>query len=157
MIVQTSPPERIALVDQTHYETQELCSDGSFIRNIRAQLEDLRTTTGVETSLRISYVWPPSVPVAVADNVTAIVSEALTMIRAHGVATRVEIYLGADVDGAFLVLMEDGKWSPWSRRVPEQSAPVWAIQERAARLASYVEVIESEGKGSKLRVVLPPW
>jgi signal transduction histidine kinase len=150
--------ERTPLVEDTpYYGIDELRSDGSFVRKIRDLLDHLRASTGMETNLRISFVWPSSVPVSVAENLGAIVEEALENIRRHGFATKVGIQLGADVESVFLVLRDEARRSPWSRRTQEQDEALWAIQARAVQLAAHVEVVESEGKGSKLRVVLPPW
>jgi signal transduction histidine kinase len=148
----------IPVVEETaYYGIEELRSDRSPVGQVRTVLDNLRATTGIETNLRVSYVWPSRIPVAVADHLSVIVEEAVENIRLHGTAANVEIQLGADVDAAFLVVREDGKRSAWSRRVPEQDAALGAIQERAARLSSSVEVIESDAGGSKLRIVLPPW
>lgn len=169
VIVQTRPAEltenpannkaeHFPFIEATpYYSIEELRSDGGFVRKIRALLHDLQTTTDIETDLRISFVWPSIVPVAVADNLGAIVEEALANIRLTGAATRVEVQLRADVDSALLVLRDNGRRSPWSGRVREQEAALSAIQGRAAQLVAHVEIVESEGRGSKLRVVLPPW
>jgi signal transduction histidine kinase len=149
---------RAPLVEEIpYYGIDELRSDGSFVRRVRDLLDDLRAGTGMEATLRISFIWPSSIPVSVAENLGAIVEEALENIRRHGAATKVEIQLGADVESVFLVLRDNARRSPWSRRISEQDEALWAIQAKAVRLAAHVEVVESEGKGSKLRVVLPPW
>ncbi|MEW2626188.1 GAF domain-containing sensor histidine kinase [Streptomyces sp. NPDC048106] len=108
---------------------------------------------GFAPSLRMEGLVDTDVPGEIADQVVAVLSEALTNIARHAHADRAEVLLVADGREVRLRVRDNGVGIPAGGR----RSGLRNMAERAERLGGRLEVGESEGGGATLewRVPLP--
>jgi signal transduction histidine kinase len=136
---------------------EESALDTDLVPRVRTLLDRLEAGTGIHATLRVSVVWPSSIPVVVAHNLYGIVEEALNNVRMHSQASSAEVHLAEEVDGVSLVVRDDGRGMHWFDHAARQGRGIVGMQERAVRLGGHVDVISTAGKGTTVRVAAPPW
>jgi signal transduction histidine kinase len=145
-------------IRQVLYDVREESPlDTGFVKRVRALLDNLEAGTAIHAKLRVSVVWPSSIPVVIGHKLYGIVKEALNNVRMHSHASSVEVHLAAEVDGVSLVVRDDGRGMHWFDDAVRQGMGILGMQERAVLLGGHMDVISTAGRGTTVRVVAPPW
>jgi signal transduction histidine kinase len=147
-------PALVTLIRGTESEIPE---DAGFVSRVRTLLDNLEAGTAIHAKLRVSVVWPSSIPAVIAHNLYGIVEEALNNVRMHSYASSVEVHLAAEVDCVSLVVRDDGRGMHWFDEAVRHGIGMLGMQERAVLLGGHADVISTAGKGTTVRVVAPPW
>lgn len=85
-----------------------------------------------------------------------IAQEALTNIVRHAGATRVVIAIARGPQGLVLEVTDDGAGFEPDKRSGGFGFGLMGIRERAQALSGHAEIISGQGKGTTIRVTLPP-
>jgi signal transduction histidine kinase len=121
---------------------------------IRTRLESLRTRAGIETDidLRLPSSLPPSIQTAILRNV----SEALTNVEKHAVATTVRVSAYPADSGIRIVVSDDGKGFvvAESMYVPGHLGLV-AMRERAQLAGGRCRIESEPGAGARVEFWVP--
>jgi len=136
-----------------HFRTR--VADGDVEHGIRTLLARLEHQTGMRTEFRASGA---AVPLAPDDQlqVMHILQEAVSNVRKHAHATRVEVELARDPDYAFTV-RDDGRGFDPARGQEDAAAHVGLriMRERAARIGGTVAVQSRPGHGTEVVLHVP--
>ncbi|MER5767906.1 GAF domain-containing protein [Streptomyces sp. NPDC001985] len=130
-------------------------SPGLRVRTVRA-LEEAARTLGFAPGLRMEGLIDTDVPRPVADEVVAVLAEALSNVARHAAATRTEVSLRVRAGELTVTVTDDGVGigtAPEGRRSGLRN-----LAERAARLGGTSTARPGEESGTHLewRVPLPP-
>jgi signal transduction histidine kinase len=126
-------------------------------QNLRARtvrtVGEAAPVLGFTPSLRMEGLLDTQVPREIADNVIAVLSEALTNAGRHAQARRVDVALEADETCVALTVSDDGVGLPSGGR----RSGLRNLQERAERLGGKLTLSSAPGRGTTLvwRVPLP--
>jgi signal transduction histidine kinase len=96
---------RGALLDLRGQPTE----DDSFVPDVKDLLSNFTNHTGIDGRLIQSPSWPGSLSCVASHNLTRVLEEALTNVRAHSGASHVTIELGAHGDELFIEVTDDGR------------------------------------------------
>lgn len=150
---------------------QPAAAPGDLRQILAAYLRQFTESHGIQATL--SYpADPPCAPFApaVEEQVLRIVQEALTNVRKHAAATRVEVLFSFTNDQAQIIISDDGvgfrngesvaESSPQSAiRSPQSTIPnhfgLSIMCERAAQVDGHLEVRSAPGQGVTLLLTLP--
>jgi len=136
-----------------HFRTR--IAEGDVEHGIRTLLARLEHQTGMRTELRVSGA---AMPLAPDDQlqVMHILQEAVSNVRKHAHATRVEVELERGPDYAFTV-RDDGRGFDPARMADDAGAHVGLriMQERAARIGGTVTVASRPGRGTEVALHIP--
>ena len=136
-----------------HFRTR--VAEGDVAHGIRTLLARLEHQTGIRTEFRVSGA---AVPLAPDDQlqVMHILHEAVSNVRKHAHATRVEVELTRGPDYAFTV-RDDGRGFDPARARGDADAHVGLriMRERAARIGGTVTVQSRPGHGTEVALHVP--
>ncbi|QJS13814.1 GAF domain-containing sensor histidine kinase [Streptomyces argyrophyllae] len=124
---------------------------------LRARVVDVvgekTSVLGFTPSVRIEGLLDTDVPSQIADNVVAVLSEALTNIARHAHADRAQVALTTDGREVTLTIADNGVGIPPDGR----HSGLRNIAERAEQLGGHLDVSSPDGGGARLqwRVPLP--
>ena len=121
---------------------------------IRTRLESLRTRTGIETDIDIRL--PSTLPAAIETAILKNVSEALTNVEKHALATRIELSAFPVDGGIRIVVRDDGKGFvvAESMYVPGHLGLV-AMRERAQMAGGRCRIESEPGAGARVEFWIP--
>jgi signal transduction histidine kinase len=119
-------------------------------------LAKFQLETGIRT--RFVSVGAVSVPLHLGREMQLLVHAALSNVRRHSTASRVDVALERDGDGWLLVIEDDGGGFTDGWRIGDGTgtpAP-WSIRERVSTMGGQLVVQRRRGPGVRLEVRLPP-
>ena len=118
-------------------------------------LAKFQLETGIRT--RFVSVGAVSVPLHLGRELQLLVHAALSNVRRHSTASRVDVALERDGDGWLLVIEDDGGFSDGQRSADGTGTPApWSIRERVSTMGGQLVVQRRRGPGVRLEVRLPP-
>lgn len=129
----------------------DAAAGAAFVDSIQRLLVEFWADTGIETGLEV-HAWPDSLPADVALHARRIIEEALSNVRWHSGASRVDVILEG-ADGMLEVNVRDD-----GRAVARQRPGGFGIrgmQERAALLGGRLRVETVPGCGTTVRGLFP--
>ncbi|GAA2067217.1 two-component system sensor histidine kinase [Streptomyces albiaxialis] len=148
----------IKIIRSTIFGLQAPETDGERERaGLRARtaetVEDAARMLGFTPALRVEGLVDTSVPLPFADQVVAVLKEALSNVARHAGASAVDVHLTAGEGRLALTVTDNG------RGLPEQSrrSGLRNLAQRAERLGGALELGQADGGGARLcwRVPLP--
>ena len=113
---------------------------------------DARKRHGLD--IRLSLGDEPDMPADAREALASIGREALHNVVKHGGAHRVDVVLEADALGLALVVADDGQGFDPAAPRPGHFG-LQSMRERAAAIGGTLEVLSSEGAGTRIRVYVP--
>jgi signal transduction histidine kinase len=121
---------------------------------IRTRLESLRTRTGIETDIDIRL--PSALPAPIEATIFKTVSEALTNVEKHALATRIQVSAYPADGGIRVVVRDDGKGFvvAESMYVPGHLGLV-AMRERAQLAGGRCRIESEPGAGARVEFWVP--
>jgi signal transduction histidine kinase len=124
------------------------------------RLTEILAKFQIETGIRTRFVsiGAVSVPLHLGRELQLLVHAALSNVRRHSAASRVDVALERDGDGWLLVIEDDGGAfadGPRSGESAGTPAP-WSIRERVSTMGGQLVVRHRGGTGVRLEVRLPP-
>lgn len=122
---------------------------------IRSALEKFEGQTGIHTSFdKTDYRASPSAVSTI--QVLHIIQEALSNVRKHAAATKVDVEMRCD-DSPRISVCDDGKGFDLARVVEEGGSHVGIgiMRERAHRIGARLEIDSAPGRGTCVTLVLP--
>jgi two-component system sensor histidine kinase DegS len=144
--------------DLSHLLHPAVLDDLGLPEAIDSHLRDFSKRYGVRTEIKVNGLetrLPPDVEVAA----YRMVQEAMTNVAKHAHATRCEVRLDRSDDRFEVRITDDGDgFTPSSTVVPRERRGLGliGIRERALQLAGVVAVESAPGKGTVVRISLPP-
>jgi len=144
--------------DLSHLLHPAVLDDLGLPEAIDTHLRDFSKRYGVRTEIKVNGLetrLPPDVEVAA----YRMVQEAMTNVAKHAHATRCEVSLDRSDDRFEVRITDDGDgFTPSSTVVPRERRGLGliSIRERALQLAGVVAVESAPGKGTVVRISLPP-
>lgn len=121
---------------------------------VKQQVRDFEVSTGIACSFESSIEHPHLSP----EQGTAVfraVQEALTNIRRHAKATKVEVTMHEENGALVLRIHDNGKGIPASSKWRSDSLGLWAMQERASLAGGTLDIAGSDGAGSTITLQVP--
>jgi two-component system sensor histidine kinase UhpB len=108
--LQGSTREVLNNLRQLLYELrEEPAHDHSFVHKVRNLVSSFELSTGIPSKLSVSARWPSRLSAATAYNLYRIVEEALSNVRLHSGAARVDVKLSSTENTVFLTVQDDGR------------------------------------------------
>jgi signal transduction histidine kinase len=130
--------------------------DEGFADAVHALLARFQERTHVNADLSVSPSWPSRLRSHAALNIYRIVEEALTNVRLHSGAERVDVALGLRHDSNLVVeVKDDGRGAESGAGVRQPGMGFIGMKERAAILGGILEVESVFGGGTTVRAILP--
>jgi signal transduction histidine kinase len=117
-------------------------------------LDAFHAKTGIETNLQVSPRWPAEIQAEVSFNLRRILQEALTNIRFHSRAARVDVTLSANDGELALAVADDGPWSADFALEYGQRTGIIGMRERAVVIGADLTIERMPDSGTVVRVTL---
>ena len=130
-------------------------TEEGFTDAVRSLLERFQERTGVKVNLAIGPSWPSRIRSSAALNLYRIVEEALTNVRMHSGARRVDVSLGASGGNVSVEVKDDGKGSSADGQGNRPGLGVMGMNERALLLGGRLEIESVDGRGTTVKAILP--
>jgi len=124
-----------------------------FVRAVEALVgSERQRTPEQEVDLSVQEGFPQELPGTVGNELLRIVREALTNVRRHSGAGRVEVTLGADKGRVWVEVADDGRgFDPGdTSEFPEGGVGLRAMRERVEALGGEFEVRSRPGEGTRV-------
>ena len=133
-------------------------SEASFFNVLEDYLRKFREETGVQASLSLpAEVLSPAFPPAVEEQILRVIQEALTNVRKHAAARKVEVLFSFDNRQAQMVISDDGVgFNP--RQQPGDTVLHFGLnmmRERLEMVGGRLEVRSALGQGTRLLASIP--
>ena len=123
---------------------------------VASSLEKFEAQTGLATRLEASGVLPS---LAASDilQLLHIVQEALSNVRKHAQASRVDVALSADESGLSISIVDNGRGFDPTRIAEAAGSHVGTtiMRERAHRIGARCELVSAAGCGTRINLILP--
>lgn len=126
-----------------------------FVESVRALLLEFQERTGITARLAVAPSWPARMRSAASLNLYRIVEEALTNVRRHSGAKRVDVSLRAGDDEVALEVKDDGSGASADGQGNRPGLGVIGMNERALLLGGRLEIESVDGRGTTIRAILP--
>jgi signal transduction histidine kinase len=130
----------------------------SLLEELRRYAKEFQNRTGISVSLDLGPM-KQGLPLSVKKNLYRIVQEALTNVRRHAKASKVDIRLETAEEQLELSIVDNGQGfnvqEALDRAQSEKRFGLLGIQERAYLMGGTLEIESAPGQGSDLRIVLP--
>jgi signal transduction histidine kinase len=120
---------------------------------LREYLEQLRGDAGVRYRVHDRLAVQPSPVQRI--HLFRIAQEALSNVRKHAAATRVDVSLDRRSSGTLLTVRDDGQGFDLEAGRRPDSLGLLAMAERAEMMGGWCEVHSAEGEGTRVRAWLP--
>lgn len=125
------------------------------ISAIEWQAEDFQKRTGIKCTLKAPR-REPDIETGRATALFRIVQECLTNVIRHAQAKRVQIEFRADASGLHLEVRDDGKGISNGKKNEPAALGLLGMRERALQFGGAFSITGKPGKGTVVRVDLPP-
>jgi signal transduction histidine kinase len=132
----------------------EPVTEEGFNQAMRRLLLEFQQKTSIETLLDVSSDWPDQLPAECALQLSRIVQEALTNVRLHSRATRVEVSLGLVEGCPSLIITDDGRSTVDFRETASAGMGILGMRERATILGAKLEIVSGQGRGTVVWLTL---
>lgn len=127
-----------------------------FADSVRSLLAKFQERTQVTVRFSVAPSWPSPMRASAALNVYRIIEEALTNVRMHSGARRVDVALGPMLGSTVAVeVKDDGNGSSADGTGSRPGLGVMGMHERALLLGGQLEVESVDGRGTTVRAILP--
>jgi two-component system, NarL family, sensor histidine kinase UhpB len=133
---------------------EEETEDG-FADAVSSLLARFQESTSVAVRLSVAPSWPSRIRTSASLNLYRILEEALTNVRMHSGARRVEVSLAATDGHVALEVADDGKGASADGRGNRPGLGVIGMHERALLLGGRLEIESIDGRGTTIRAILP--
>ncbi len=134
-------------------------SELGFLGALRQNLENFQQDTGIVCSLQIEGA-PRALSPLYEVALYRVTQEALTNVRKHAQATRVEVSLNFGGDGLHLEIRDDGKGFDLSQVLDTAKETgrlgLLGMRDRAETLGGILSIDTAEGAGTRVALTLPP-
>jgi signal transduction histidine kinase/DNA-binding NarL/FixJ family response regulator len=131
----------------------------NFLSTLEMYLRQLQTNFGIQASLSVPADTPiPDLPPAVEEQILRIVQEALTNVRKHAAAKKVEILLRFTADRGEIIISDDGVGFDRNQPVVDAQDRQFGLEimrERARQVGGSLEIRSQVGAGAKVLVEFP--
>jgi signal transduction histidine kinase len=137
----------------------QLGKSGEPTSSVTDRLSEMLAQFQVETSIRTRLVSSAAVavPPRIGQEILRLMEAALSNVRRHSGATRVDVALERFGDGWKLIIDDDGH----GFRAPHQPRPSvvtpWSLRERVAALGGELVVDRRKNVGVRVEITLPPF
>jgi DNA-binding NarL/FixJ family response regulator/two-component sensor histidine kinase len=138
---------------------EPMVAPGSLFLTLQASLQAFSESTGIQASLNLpADATLPIFPPAVEEQVLHIIQEALTNVRKHASARKLEVLFSFDARQAQIIVSDDGvgfNLHQKTGRTAEQHFGLGMMQERAEMVGGRLEVRSAPGQGTRILVSIP--
>ena len=128
--------------------------DEALTQRLTETLAQFQLETGIRT--RLVSVGAVAVPPNFGRELLLVVRAALSNVKRHSTATRVDVALERDGQGWLLVIEDDGLAADQMLDDSAAAATPWSIRERVNAMGGQLLVQQRRGPGVRLEVRLPP-
>jgi two-component system sensor histidine kinase UhpB len=128
-----------------------------FVDSVRGLLARFQDRTQMAVGFSVAPTWPSRLSTSAALNIYRIIEEALTNVRLHSGAGRVDVALGPSIGSTIAIeVTDDGSGSVSADgAVSKPGLGVMGMRERALLLGGRLEVDSDDGRGTTVRAILP--
>ncbi|KAF0107826.1 MAG: two component transcriptional regulator LuxR family [Anaerolineaceae bacterium] len=134
-------------------------SPGNLFITLQASLRAFSESTGIQASLNLPVdATLPLFPPAVEEQVLHIIQEALTNVRKHAAARKLEVLFSFDARQAQIIISDDGAGFNVNQRMGKTTGRHFGLgmmRERAEMVGGRLEVRSASGQGTRLLVSIP--
>lgn len=150
-------------VDESYQDVRELLTNfrsklgqGDLQAGIESTVERFRRQTGIQTELRFGRGEGAPLPPEQQLQVLFILQEALSNVRKHSEADRVQVVVGNDRDFTLLISDNGQGFDPADVAARgEAHVGLHIMQERAARMRAVIKIESESGAGTRVALTLP--
>jgi two-component system, NarL family, sensor histidine kinase UhpB len=133
----------------------EEITEAGFTDAVRTLLSRFQERTQVAVRFTFAPAWPPRLRASAALNLYRIIEEALTNIRMHSGAGRVDVSLAASDGNVAVEVRDNGNGGSGDGNGRRPGLGVMGMHERALLLGGRLEIESVDGRGTTIRVTLP--
>lgn len=150
-------------VDESYQDVRELLTNfrsklgqGDLQAAIESTVDRFRRQTGIDTELRFGHGEGAPLPPEQQLQVLFILQEALSNVRKHSEADRVQVAVGNDRDFTLLITDNGQGYDPADVAARgEAHVGLHIMQERAARMRAVIKLESQPGAGTRVALTLP--
>ena len=137
----------------------QLGKSGEPTRSVTDRLSEMLAQFQVETSIRTRLVSSAAVavPPRIGQEILRLMEAALSNVRRHSGATRVDVALERFGDGWKLIIDDDGHGFRASHQPRPSVVTPWSLRERVAALGGELVVDRRKNVGVRVEITLPPF
>ncbi|MGH9237088.1 MAG: sensor histidine kinase [Vicinamibacterales bacterium] len=137
----------------------QLGKSGEPTSSVTDRLSEMLAQFQVETSIRTRLVSSAAVavPPRIGQEILRLMEAALSNVRRHSGATRVDVTLERFADGWKLVIDDDGHGFRASHQPRPSVVTPWSLRERVAALGGELVVDRRKNVGVRVEITLPPF